>query len=284
MRTIDRTHDAAASSWLGSANTPGTDFPIQNLPFAVFRRAGSREMPRGGVAIGDEVLDLAALSRTSASKAWRCEPRSPAPHRCSTTSSPWGPWHGAHCGARSSTSCTRARSPLRRRTSRRSEAAWFRNPRWSTRFPSGSATTRTSTRRSTTHERSAVCWTRRARYPGTSNGCPLRTTGGCLPSGSRGRSSGGRMARRCGTEAPRPNTDLPGASTTNSSSASMSARAMRWASALRFRAPRTTSSAFRCSTTGQRGISRPGRWRLSDRSMQRTSPPRSRPGSSRWTH
>jgi fumarylacetoacetase len=64
MRTIDRTHDAAATSWLGSANAPGTDFPIQNLPFAVFRRSGSRETPRGGVAIGNEVLDLAALSGT----------------------------------------------------------------------------------------------------------------------------------------------------------------------------------------------------------------------------
>ncbi|WP_077003300.1 fumarylacetoacetase [Variovorax sp. KK3] len=64
MRTIDRTHDAAATSWLASANTVGTDFPIQNLPFSVFRRAVSREALRGGVAIGGEVLDLAALGRT----------------------------------------------------------------------------------------------------------------------------------------------------------------------------------------------------------------------------
>lgn len=64
MRTIDQTHDAAATSWLGSANTAATDFPIQNLPFAVFRRAGSREALRGGVAIGDEIVDLAALCGT----------------------------------------------------------------------------------------------------------------------------------------------------------------------------------------------------------------------------
>jgi fumarylacetoacetase len=44
-----------------SANEPGTDFPIQNLPFGVFRRKGSKEAPRGGVAIGDQVFDLAAL-------------------------------------------------------------------------------------------------------------------------------------------------------------------------------------------------------------------------------
>ena len=49
---------------MASANAPGTDFPIQNLPFAVFRRAGSTESFRGGVAIGDLIVDLAAASTT----------------------------------------------------------------------------------------------------------------------------------------------------------------------------------------------------------------------------
>jgi fumarylacetoacetase len=48
-------------SWVESANDPATDFPIQNLPFGVFRRKGSKEKPRGGVAIGEQVFDLAAL-------------------------------------------------------------------------------------------------------------------------------------------------------------------------------------------------------------------------------
>ena len=48
-------------SWVESANDPATDFPIENLPFGVFRRKGSKEKPRGGVAIGDQVFDLAAL-------------------------------------------------------------------------------------------------------------------------------------------------------------------------------------------------------------------------------
>jgi len=48
-------------SWVESANDPATDFPIQNLPFGVFRRKGSKEAPRGGVAIGEEILDLAAV-------------------------------------------------------------------------------------------------------------------------------------------------------------------------------------------------------------------------------
>ncbi|WP_438268994.1 fumarylacetoacetase [Pseudomonas piscis] len=62
---MNHTHDVTARSWLESANTPTTDFPIQNLPFAVFRRSGTQEVFRGGVAIGDQVIDLAELSRGS---------------------------------------------------------------------------------------------------------------------------------------------------------------------------------------------------------------------------
>jgi fumarylacetoacetase len=58
---LDRTHDPELESWVESANQPGCDFPIQNLPFGIFKRKKSRETPRGGVAIGDQILDLAAL-------------------------------------------------------------------------------------------------------------------------------------------------------------------------------------------------------------------------------
>ena len=61
MNALNRTHDLHARSWVESANAAGGDFPIQNLPHAVFRRAGSAEPFRGGIAIGGEVLDLAAL-------------------------------------------------------------------------------------------------------------------------------------------------------------------------------------------------------------------------------
>jgi fumarylacetoacetase len=61
MRSIDVTHDPSLASWVDSANRPGCDFPLQNLPFAVFRRAGSGEPLRCGVGIGDAVLDLTAL-------------------------------------------------------------------------------------------------------------------------------------------------------------------------------------------------------------------------------
>jgi fumarylacetoacetase len=58
---LDGTHDPALESWVESANERGCDFPIQNLPFGVFRRKGTREAPRGGAAIGDQILDLAAV-------------------------------------------------------------------------------------------------------------------------------------------------------------------------------------------------------------------------------
>ena len=59
LHPLDHTHDPAAHSWLASA--AGSDFPIQNLPFGVLRRAGSAEPWRGAVAIGDQAIDLAAL-------------------------------------------------------------------------------------------------------------------------------------------------------------------------------------------------------------------------------
>jgi fumarylacetoacetase len=58
---LDATHDPELRSWVESANDPATDFPVQNLPFGIFRRKGSKEAPRGGVAIGDQILDLAAV-------------------------------------------------------------------------------------------------------------------------------------------------------------------------------------------------------------------------------
>ena len=66
MRAIDETHDPRLTSWVSTANRAGCDFPIQNLPFAVFRRAGSAEPLRCGVGIGDAILDLTALGAGAA--------------------------------------------------------------------------------------------------------------------------------------------------------------------------------------------------------------------------
>lgn len=61
---LDETHDPGAQSWVESANIPGADFPIQNLPFGIFRRDPSGDMSLG-VAVGDRILDLHGLQSES---------------------------------------------------------------------------------------------------------------------------------------------------------------------------------------------------------------------------
>jgi len=58
---LNPTHDPARTSWIESANLPAVDFPLQNLPFGVFRNAENPES-RIGVAIGDQILDLSATA------------------------------------------------------------------------------------------------------------------------------------------------------------------------------------------------------------------------------
>lgn len=53
---IDATHNPKLQSWVESANVPGCDFPIQNLPVGVFQPHG--KTPRVGVAIGEMILDV----------------------------------------------------------------------------------------------------------------------------------------------------------------------------------------------------------------------------------
>ena len=60
MVEIDETHDPDRRSWVTGADDPNGDFPIQNLPFGVFRPSGSVVAGRVGVAIGDRILDVAA--------------------------------------------------------------------------------------------------------------------------------------------------------------------------------------------------------------------------------
>lgn len=64
MSLINETHDVSLTSWVSSANSENCDFPIQNLPFATFKRKGSNEALRGGVAIGDQILDLAQVAQS----------------------------------------------------------------------------------------------------------------------------------------------------------------------------------------------------------------------------
>lgn len=56
---LNATHDPARRAWLATANDPDGEFPLQNLPFGLFTHGG---WTRGGVALGDRVIDLAGLA------------------------------------------------------------------------------------------------------------------------------------------------------------------------------------------------------------------------------
>ncbi|WP_042299641.1 fumarylacetoacetase [Paraburkholderia kururiensis] len=60
---LKATLDPSRKSWIESANHPLCDFSIQNLPFGVFSdaRDARNGQRRVGVAIGDAIVDLAAL-------------------------------------------------------------------------------------------------------------------------------------------------------------------------------------------------------------------------------
>ena len=61
MSARNHTHDPTARSWVESANTQATDFPIQNLPYGVFSVDGGDK--HIGVAIGDQILDLTMIEQ-----------------------------------------------------------------------------------------------------------------------------------------------------------------------------------------------------------------------------
>jgi len=54
--SLNETHDPSLTSWVESANAPDSEFPIQNLPFCIFRHGHAA--PRVGVGIGDSILDV----------------------------------------------------------------------------------------------------------------------------------------------------------------------------------------------------------------------------------
>ncbi len=56
---MSKANDPSLRSWVEVE--AGSDFPIQNLPFGIFKTQSSS--PRVGVAIGDQVLDLAILNK-----------------------------------------------------------------------------------------------------------------------------------------------------------------------------------------------------------------------------
>jgi fumarylacetoacetase len=61
ISTLDETHNPARRSWVKGADGH-SDFPVQNLPLGIF--APQNDDPRGGIAIGDFIVDLPALHAT----------------------------------------------------------------------------------------------------------------------------------------------------------------------------------------------------------------------------
>lgn len=55
---------ARLRSWIRSANSAQTPFPVENLPLGVFSLSGG--VPRQGVAIGEMIVDMQALAQTDA--------------------------------------------------------------------------------------------------------------------------------------------------------------------------------------------------------------------------
>ena len=171
---IDATHDPALQSWVASANTADTDFPIQNLPFGRFRRAGSDEPWRIGVAIGDQVLDLRLAARAVPLAAMASRPLL-APLAAGDLNA----FMALGADARSAHARARCRPRWPKAATQRAvpgavPGAAGRRPRW--RCPAASATTPTSTPASTTPPRSASCSAPTTRCCRTTSGCRSATT------------------------------------------------------------------------------------------------------------
>lgn len=64
IAALDHTHNSSATSWLESANMADNPFPIQNLPWCVFRSATHRQ-PTIGIGIGDQILDARRLAASA---------------------------------------------------------------------------------------------------------------------------------------------------------------------------------------------------------------------------
>ena len=75
MTGTDETNDPGRTSWVSGAQA-GSDFPVQNLPLGIFSAADRQR--RAGVAIGDFILDLAAIADAGLIESeWRddlCQP------------------------------------------------------------------------------------------------------------------------------------------------------------------------------------------------------------------
>ena len=60
---LNDTHDPSLKCRVATAHMPGTDFPIQNLPYGVFANPGKNIRQHIGVAIGNSIIDIFECGR-----------------------------------------------------------------------------------------------------------------------------------------------------------------------------------------------------------------------------
>jgi hypothetical protein len=268
---LNETHDPARRSFVESANAPGSDFPIQNLPFGVFC-PDTGERPRVGVAIGDQILDIAAATASFGGPAAEAPQglRSATPQRADVARAAGVVGVAAGAVAKSE------------RRSRRQELAAASHadgaggahccrPR--------SATSPISTLRSSTPPMPAAHVS-----AGQSADAELQIPAGRL---SRPRLVGSRQ-RHGGEAAARPAQARRGSGAELRAIAQSRFRARarllyrRAVAARRHHPDRRRGRAYfrllSCSTTGRHATSRAGNISRSDRSSEKTSPPPSRRG------
>ena len=65
MSNLNETHDKNLKSWVETANIKGSEFPIQNLPFGIFKSIGSKDIGQAGIRIGDQIVVLEKLLQCS---------------------------------------------------------------------------------------------------------------------------------------------------------------------------------------------------------------------------
>ena len=227
-RSTKRTIRSCAAGSLPPTR-PAADFPLQNLPFGVFRRAGSSEAFRGGVAIGDQILDLAAalqagaLDAASVGSGSRGAAAAAQPALNALMAAGPGAWSALRLAL------SRALRTGLAAAARHCNRACCRRRRRNSRCRRTSATTPTSIPRSTMRPRSDDCSGPTIRCCPTTSGCRSPITAAA----HRSAISGQQFRAACGPASWPPGQSTPIARapasdwTTSSSSACSSGPAMR---------------------------------------------------------
>ena len=267
---LNETHDPSRKSFVVSANAPGCDFPIQNLPFGIFR-AVAGEPPRLGVAIGDQILDVAAAAASFEGPAAEAARFASVPYLNHLMSLGRPVWSALRLALSRGLSTEHGDESLRQHLTPMAQAE-MRLPVAVGDFTDFFA--------SIFHASNA------GRMFRPDN--PLMPNYKYVPVAYHSRTSSIRVS---GTPFKRPRgqrkgAERGGAELRTVAQSRFRARARRSTSARRAisaspsPSPRQQSifSASACSTTGRRATSRPGNTSRSVRSWERISPPRSRPG------